>query len=127
MRRGKTRKDGATRGTTSSGMPRRLALESLENGTPVILTEAVGFYEYVRDVEQDFVKRIDLEEPNEEMREFLFNCSARNGLDRIETIFDAKKIRHSLLRVMIPDGHQTVKTQSNSTPKPQPSAAVSEV
>ena len=74
-----------------------LALESLENGTPVLLTEAVGFYEFVRDVEQDFVKKIDLEDPKVEMQEFLSMGSARSGLDRIETMFDAEKIGQSLL------------------------------
>lgn len=35
------------------------------------MTEAVGFYEYVRDVEQDFVKKIELEDSKVEMLEFL--------------------------------------------------------
>jgi glycosyltransferase involved in cell wall biosynthesis len=89
-----------------------LALESLENGTPVILTEAVGFYEYVRDLEQSFVKKIDLAEPNVEMEQFLSNRGARSGLDLIETLFDAKKIRQLLLSVMIPQGDTTFEAGS---------------
>lgn len=86
-----------------------LALESLENGTPVLLTEAVGFYEYVRDVEQDFVKKLDLADPRVEMQEFLSKGSSRSGLDRIETLFDAEKIGQTLIEVLIPDGQQVVK------------------
>ena len=79
-----------------------LALESLENATPVLLTEAVGFYEYVRDVKQDFVKKIDLEDPKVEMQDFLSRGCKRSGLDRIEFMFDAERIGQSLLKVMIP-------------------------
>jgi glycosyltransferase involved in cell wall biosynthesis len=80
-----------------------LALESLENGTPVLLTEAVGFYEYVRDVEQDFVKKFDLVETPEKLIDFLAKGRARRGLNRIQTLFNADNIRQSILKVMIPD------------------------
>jgi glycosyltransferase involved in cell wall biosynthesis len=77
-----------------------LALESLEHGTPVVLTEAVGFYEYVRDMEQDFVKKVDLENAHVEMQEFMSQSRARVGLDRIEALFNATTIGRRILRVM---------------------------
>ena len=84
------------------------SLEALENGTPILLTEAVGFYEYVRDIDQDYVKKIDLADQRVEMREFLCRGGARSGLGHLETIFDADKIRQQLLDVLIPgDGSRT--------------------
>ncbi len=89
-----------------------LALESLEHGTPVLLTESVGFYEYVRDVDQDFVKRIDLDEPRVEMREFLSKGSARGGLDRLEAKFNADSIGEALLRALVPERSEPVELRS---------------
>lgn len=92
-----------------------LALESLEKGTPVLLTEAVGFHEYVRDVEQDFVKKIDLQSARVEMQEFLSMGCARSGLDRIKTMFAADSVSQSLFRVIIPERHRTVEPPTTST------------
>ena len=79
-----------------------LALESLESGTPLLLTDAVGFYEYVRDMDQDFVQNIDLKAPSVKIQGFL-SRAGRNGLDRIESIFAADKIGRALMSVMLPD------------------------
>ncbi len=83
----------------------------------MLLTEAVGFYEYVRDVEQDFVKKIDLEDAKVKMQEFASKGAARCGLERIEAIFQADNIGQSVLRVLIPDRQETVKIPNTSPPK----------
>jgi glycosyltransferase involved in cell wall biosynthesis len=77
-----------------------LALEALEQGTPVLVTEAVGFYEYVRHLEQDFVRTMDLGAGKLELRQFLEKGTTRRGLDGIRTIFDAETVGQ-LLRTAI--------------------------
>lgn len=78
-----------------------LALESLENGTPVCLTDQVGFYEYVRDIEQDFVKKIDLHAPKVEIQAFLSKGLNRSGLDRLQAAFSVERIGTELREVIL--------------------------
>jgi glycosyltransferase involved in cell wall biosynthesis len=78
-----------------------LALEALENGTPVLLTEAVGFYEYVRGLDQDVVKKICFDDQNVEVREFLLKGSHRHGMDDIKRRFEADRIGQELLAVLL--------------------------
>ena len=77
-----------------------LALEALENGSPLLLTEAVGFYEYIKDIDQDFVKKIDLDGQELQVRQFLFQGPDRTGLERIQARFDSAHIRQQLLGVL---------------------------
>ena len=79
-----------------------VALESLELGTPVMLTEVVGFYEYVRELEQDFVHKIDLDADAISVREFLSKGRDRSGLSSLKSIFEAATVRDSLLEAIVP-------------------------
>lgn len=74
-----------------------LALEALEVGTPVVVTKEVGFYEYVRDLEQDYVKCIDWDRPKLELQDFLLK-RRRRGLGRILDTFDEARVRQAFLK-----------------------------
>ena len=117
-------KDALIKRSTAVVIPSRrlegfslLALESLEKGTPLLVTEAVGFYEYIRDVQQDFVKIVDLTDARLEVREFLSQGSARRGLDRVQSLFDAERICHILMRIIVPPGQHLLERMETGAAK----------
>lgn len=85
-----------------------LALESLEQGTPLLVTEAVGFCEYIREIPQDYVKIVDLTKDELRVRDFLSMGNRREGLDLLQSRFDAERIRNVLISIILPQGEQAV-------------------
>jgi hypothetical protein len=69
-----------------------------------LVTEKVGFYEYIKDLDQDFVQKIDLNSRQVCVREFLQKGRNRHGLDDIRKVFDPVRIRQQLLAVVLAEG-----------------------
>ena len=102
-----------------------LALESLEKGTPLLVTEAVGFWEYIRDAHQDYVKVVDLTRDELKVRDFLSMGCGRQGLEHLQSRFDAERIRNVLVSILLPRGEHAVVGRATAESKDAVDRAVS--